>query len=194
MLARLLWDPTANVDLLVEEFMDAYYGRAAVHVAAYRELNHALYLTHDPASYRVNAGQSGLLRAIGEDNRARLEDLLDQAEEAAHDEIIRNRVRLLRLPFWHYQLSMVGLPWFSVGGSIEEERTMNGHRRWYGDDSHVAEAVRRLTETDAYREIIDKYVATMRWHDIHSFRESSADKWLEALEQAQTSWLQSGPD
>lgn len=31
-------------------------------------------------------------------------------------------------------------------------------------------------------------------HDIHSFRESSADKWLEALEQAQTSWLQSGPD
>ena len=40
-IAKLLWDPEADLDALVDDFMYGYYGRAGQHVRAYYDLLHA---------------------------------------------------------------------------------------------------------------------------------------------------------
>jgi len=192
-LARLLWDPYVNTEPIVQEFLEAYYGQAAPYVAAYRELNHAMYLTHlasalasgdEEKRYNIVAGQSGLYVAIGEENIATLEAYLDQAEEAAENDVVRNRVRVLRLPIWHYRLMMAGRPdWMANSVAYR-----NSTRGWYWDNDEVEKTVAKLTETMEYKDLIDSYLATMRWRQVGSFREYPVHKWLDALEMAQKEW------
>ncbi len=98
--------------------------------------------------------------------------------------VVRNRVRVLRLPIWHYRLMMAGRPdWMA-----ESVRHRNSTRRWYWNDDEVKQTVAKLTETPEHRDLIDGYLATMRWRRVGSFREYPVHKWLDALEAARREW------
>jgi hypothetical protein len=180
-LSRLLWNPYADEDQIVDEFMDAYYGAAAPYLKAYRELNYALFLVHDPDNNtELRAGQSGIYATIGDENVTRLENLLIQAGEATDDEVIRMRVKMLRLPIWHYRLMMGGRPEWMAKGYKEK----NSSRRWYADAEEIQATVARLMETDVHLETIRDYVTTLSWGDVRGFRESPIQDWRDALQVA----------
>ena len=180
-LAHLLWDPYVDEDQLIEEFLDAYYGAAAPWVQAYRELNHALFLTHDPENNTdLVAGQSGTYVAIGDENVADLEELLIRAEEAAEDEVVRMRVKMLRLPIWHYRLMKAGRPdWMAL--SFREK---NSTRRWYTNADEIRKTIAKLMATDEYVQTIRDYVEVLDWGDVRGFRESPIQQWRDALHMA----------
>ena len=177
-LSHLLWDPYRDADQLIEGFLDAYYGAAAPYVQAYRQLNNALFLAHDPDNNKeLRAGQSGIYTAIGDENVARLEGLLQQAEDAAHDDVIRMRVRMLRLPIWHYRLMKAGRPdWLAL-----DYRGKNGTRRWYADQNEVNRTVSGIMRSPEAVPVAVKYLETMYWGDVRGFRESPIQTWTDGL-------------
>ena len=178
-LSRLLWDPYRDEDQIVDEFMNAYYGAAAPYLSAYRELNRALFLLHDPeTNTELRAGQSGIYAAIGDGNVARLEDLLIRAEAAAGDNVVRMRVKMLRLPIWHYRLMMAGRSEWMAQSYEDRNRT----RRWYADEKEITATVDRLMESDAHLDTIREYVTTLSWGDVRGFRESPIQDWRDALQ------------
>ena len=180
-LAHLLWDPYVDEDQLIEEFLGAYYGAAAPWVQAYRELNHALFLTHDPENNMdLVAGQSGTYVVIGDENVADLEELLIRAEEATEDEVVRMRVKMLRLPIWHYRLMKAGRPdWMAL--SYGEK---NSTRRWYTNADEIRKTIAKLMATDEYVQTIRDYVEVLDWGDVRGFRESPIQQWRDALHMA----------
>lgn len=98
-LAKLLWDPEAEVASLVGDFLHGYYGRAGQFLQAYFDLLHGritpdthihLGLQHDDRLFSdAFVDQAGLL--------------FDQAERVADNEDIRRRVEMARLPLLYLQ-------------------------------------------------------------------------------------------
>ncbi|MDP6153662.1 MAG: DUF4838 domain-containing protein, partial [Phycisphaeraceae bacterium] len=180
-LSHLLWDPYQDEDQLIDEFLNAYYGDAAVWLKAYRELNHALFLTHvADNSTELIAGQSGMYVVIGDENVARLEDLLIKAQEAATDDVVRMRVAMLRLPIWHYRLMLAGRPEWMAGTYSEKNST----RRWYASTAEIKKTVAKLMETNDHAQTIRDYVDALDWGDVRGFRESPMLDWRDALRAA----------
>jgi len=99
LISKLMWNPDANVDTLMNDFLDGYYGQGGKFIRTYiDEMREALL-------------ESGVhLRIFGSPNEAadsyltpdlidRYEELFDQAELAVADSAeILERVRIARLP------------------------------------------------------------------------------------------------
>lgn len=88
-IARLLWDPTADDRQLVDEFVQLHYGRAAGKVREYLELIHRAARTSGlhRACYGT-AADYGIDAAVA---RQALE-ILQQGMELADDDVVRRRV------------------------------------------------------------------------------------------------------
>ncbi|HTE34281.1 MAG TPA: DUF4838 domain-containing protein [Chryseolinea sp.] len=99
LLAKLLWNPSANVDTLMNDFLRGYYGAASKPIRRYID------------EMRISLQQSGQpLRIFGTPNEAatsylsaaqieKYEVLFDEAEGAVQqDSIVLERVRIARLP------------------------------------------------------------------------------------------------
>ena len=102
LLAKLLWNPEADVPKLSDEFLEAYYGKAAPGLRAYLELlenqvrdgkTHAHIYDNPQAAYLNPEFLAAALKT------------LDQAELAAENDTVRARVRVARLPVWYVQLA-----------------------------------------------------------------------------------------
>jgi hypothetical protein len=105
-MARLLWDTGTDADQAVDEFMEGYYGRAAVQMRAYFDLlhnqvrfsprgsGHHLWIYDPPGAPYLNRD---FLR------KARL--LVDEAAASAAVEAEKQRVRKARLPLEYAELS-----------------------------------------------------------------------------------------
>ncbi|MGA2863900.1 MAG: DUF4838 domain-containing protein [Verrucomicrobiota bacterium] len=102
LLAKLLWNPELDVQKLTDEFLNAYYGKAAPDLRAYLELlqsqvrdgkTHA-HIYDGPKAAYLNAS---FLEAAGK--------LLDAAEQLAENDQVRLRVQVARLPLWYVQLA-----------------------------------------------------------------------------------------
>jgi len=104
-MARVLWNPNVNVDETVNEFMAAYYGKAARVMRAYFDLqhrqmrlppqgegHHMWIFTHPGALY------------LSQDFLAQATKLLDAAESMAADEATRKRVQKARLSIDYVKL------------------------------------------------------------------------------------------
>lgn len=90
-LARLLWDTNSDVEKAIDEFHDAYYGRAAKPMRAYFDLIHRL-VRFPPHG----EGQHIWIRrapSFSDETLRQAKELFGQAEAAAEDEAIRGRVR-----------------------------------------------------------------------------------------------------
>jgi hypothetical protein len=101
-LAELLWDPDTDVQKHINEFLAAYYGKAAGDIRAYLDLLerqvrqkgfHARIYDPPGAPYLNDE----LINGAGR--------LFDHAEQVADDDTIRFRVQVARLPVWYVQLA-----------------------------------------------------------------------------------------
>jgi len=102
LLAELLWNPEADVRKLTDEFLEAYYGKAAPNLRAYLELlerqvrdgqTHAHIFDNPEAAY------------LNPDFIAAALKVLDEAEQIAGNDKVRARVQAARLPLWYVQLA-----------------------------------------------------------------------------------------
>ena len=95
LLAKLMWNPDADADAIIDEFIKAYYGKAAPKMKEYLALVNGLagkdsHLTCQTSIYH---GRSTYTDAFI--NKALA--ILSQAEKAAETEYIRDRVRLQKM-------------------------------------------------------------------------------------------------
>ena len=104
-MARLLWNPKVDVDKIIDEFMAAYYGKAARPMRAYFNLlhrqvrpaprgkgQHMWIYTNPGASY------------LSQEFIAQAQKLFQEAEAAADDDATRTRVRKARLSIDYVRL------------------------------------------------------------------------------------------
>lgn len=101
-LAKLLWNPDTDVKRHIDEFVQAYYGRAADQVKAFLELSHQQVRGKECHAYIYDRPTACYLNEafLRESNR-----LFDLAEEHAESETVRFRLRVARLPIWYVQIA-----------------------------------------------------------------------------------------
>ena len=101
-LAKLLWNPETDVQKHINEFVNAYYGKAAPKILAYldsihrpvREQAKHIHIFDKPAS-----------AYLSEDVMNAGERILDEAEQMAENDDVRFRVQVARLPVWYVKIA-----------------------------------------------------------------------------------------
>ncbi|MFP4502820.1 MAG: DUF4838 domain-containing protein [Candidatus Hydrogenedentota bacterium] len=93
-IARLLWDPEADVEAIIDDFMYGYYRRAGQYVREYFDLVHA-QVTPD-THFGLGLGPNDALYSDTFVHEAGA--IFDQAEIVADNTEIRHRVQMARLP------------------------------------------------------------------------------------------------
>ena len=168
-LARLLWNPRADVDAMTKEFLDGYYGKAGWFIgryikalgAALRRSGAKLDIYEPPA---VHAGDH-----LSAADVASYNDLFDRAEAAAAgDPEFLVRVRTARLPLMYAILEIGKNDMFGPRGFYKEKdgRFVAEPRmvRLIDDFSERCRAggVRTLSESgltpEAYREGVKRFI------------------------------------
>lgn len=106
-LAKLMWNPYQDVDTLMREFMEGYYGAAAKYMYQYQKLlqgallaSHTdLWIYDSPISHKNGMLCQQLIKTYDE--------LFDQAEAAvANNETLLEHVRVSRLPLQYSKLEI----------------------------------------------------------------------------------------
>lgn len=97
LIAKLLWNPEAEVEPIIADFMHGYYGRAGQFVRAYFDLLHGR-LSLDT---HIHLGLQHDDKLFSDDFVRQAEALFDQAEAVADTEAIRQRVEMARLPIMY---------------------------------------------------------------------------------------------
>jgi hypothetical protein len=102
LLAKLLWNPEADVKKLTDEFLDAYYGKAAPKLAAYLELLESQVRDGKTHAHIFDGPKAAYLNAnfLGGAGK-----LLEEAEQLAENDQVRFRVQVARLPVWYVLLA-----------------------------------------------------------------------------------------
>jgi hypothetical protein len=94
LIAKLLWNPEAEVEPIIDDFMYGYYGRAGQYVRAYFDLLHGR-LTPET---HIRLGLQHDDKLFSDEFVREAETLFDRAEAVADTEEIRQRVEMARLP------------------------------------------------------------------------------------------------
>lgn len=94
LIARLLWNPEAEVEPIIDDFMYGYYGRAGQYVRAYFDLLHGR-LTPET---HIRLGLQHDDKLFSDEFVREAEAMFDRAEVVADTEEVRRRVELARLP------------------------------------------------------------------------------------------------
>jgi hypothetical protein len=105
LLAKLLWNPEAEVEPVIHDFMFGYYGRAGQYVRAYFDLLHGR-LT--PATH-IRLGLQHDDQLFTDEFVGQAEALFDEAETVADTDEIRRRVEMARLPILYLKCKRMPL-------------------------------------------------------------------------------------
>lgn len=103
LISKLLWNPEAEVEPIINDFMYGYYGRAGQYVRAYFDLLHDR-LTPDT---HIHLGLQHDDKLFSDEFVRKAEALFDQAEAVAKTEEIRQRVEMARLPILYLKCKRV---------------------------------------------------------------------------------------
>jgi len=104
-MARLLWNPNVDVDETVNEFMAAYYGKAARAMRAYFDLQHRqVRLPPEGQGHHMWIYTRPGAPYMSPDFLAQATKLLEEAESTAADEATRRRVQKARLSIDYVKL------------------------------------------------------------------------------------------
>ena len=144
-MAKLLWDPEADVEQAIDDFVSAYYGAAARYVSRYLELVHNRVCSDKKRHVRIYSSPNSYLN----DDRmlSKAEKLFDKAEAAvAGDETLLHRVRVARMPIQYTRMAL-GRTTFRLKG-----------------DAFVA-------ESSASAELLERFAATARAEGVTHVRE-----------------------
>ena len=105
-MARLMWNVNADVSRAVDEFHEAYYGRAARPMRAYFDLLQSQVRQRPGApAHHLWIGDPPSAPYLGGDFLAKATDLFRQAEAAAENETVRRHVRKARMSIDYLRLS-----------------------------------------------------------------------------------------
>lgn len=102
LLAKLLWNPDADLPRHTREFTDAYYGSAASKVQAAIEKVHEPVRGRECHAHIFDGPKACYLEPSVLDAAERL---YDEAEQIAADDATKFRVQVARLPFWYSRLA-----------------------------------------------------------------------------------------
>ena len=101
-LAKLLWNPYADVQQHIAEFLGAYYGKAANNIRACLEL---LHRQAREKGYHAHIYDPPAAPYLNDEAINGAEELFDEAERLADNDTIRFRVEVARLPIWYVKLA-----------------------------------------------------------------------------------------
>jgi hypothetical protein len=101
LLAKLIWNPQADVKRHTAEFVNAYFGQAAPKVLEYLEVTHRPI--REGAHLHIFAGPKSSYYT--EVVVVQGEKLLDEAERLAETQVIKERVQVARLPVWYLKIA-----------------------------------------------------------------------------------------
>lgn len=101
-LAKLLWNPDADVQKHISEFLTAYYGSAATKIQAYLDAIHRPVREQGKHIHIFDGPKSAYLDP---DILDAGEKLLDEAERLAESDEVRFRVQVARLPVWYVKIA-----------------------------------------------------------------------------------------
>jgi hypothetical protein len=102
LLAKLLWNPDTDVPRHLQEFTDAYYGKAAPKIRAYLEVIHRPVRQDGKHIHIFDRPTASYLN---EEALTAGEQLLDEAEKLAENDDVRFRVQVARLPVWYVKIA-----------------------------------------------------------------------------------------
>ncbi|MEN8250627.1 MAG: DUF4838 domain-containing protein [Bacteroidota bacterium] len=100
-ISKLLWDPNANVDEIVNDFMNKYYGPASPYIMDYYNLTHkAITENQEKEFLNIYGFPSDYIDSyLTPDLLVQYKDLMDKAETSVYNEpVYLNRVLKTRLP------------------------------------------------------------------------------------------------
>ncbi len=116
LLARLLWDPRADADAIIDEFLTGYYGAAAGAMRRYIDAMHEELKGSPRLSYH-SAPKVYAKSYLSPANLRRYDEILDEAERAVSgDAALFPRVREARMPVMYARLVL------KVGTKAERRR------------------------------------------------------------------------
>ncbi|MDE6872789.1 MAG: DUF4838 domain-containing protein [Bacteroidales bacterium] len=107
LVSKLMWNPDADIDSLMQHFMNGYYGPAAPYIYRYTQIMEGaligsgkrLWIYDSPISHKDGMLKPELMR--------RYRELFDQAEAAAaQDSVFLARVQRTRLPLLYSELEI----------------------------------------------------------------------------------------
>ena len=101
-LAKLLWNPDTDVQKHINEFVNAYYGKAAPKILAYLDAIHRPVREQGKHIHIFDRPTSSYLT---EDVLNAGEKLLDEAGQLAENDDVRFRVQVARLPVWYVKIA-----------------------------------------------------------------------------------------
>ena len=101
-LAKLLWNPDTDVQKHIQEFANAYYGKAAPKILAYLDTTHRPVREKGLHAHIFDPPKSPYLKSEGMNAG---EKLLDEAEQLAENDDVRFRVQVARLPVWYTKIA-----------------------------------------------------------------------------------------
>ncbi len=101
-LAKLLWNPETDVQKHINEFVNAYYGKAAPKIFTYIETIHRPVREKGLHIHIFDKPNSAYL---SEDVMNAGEKILNEAEGLAENDDIRFRVQVARLPVWYVKIA-----------------------------------------------------------------------------------------
>ncbi len=102
LLAKLLWDPNADVKKHTDEFLRGYYGKSADSIRKYIDLVHAPAREQGVHAHIFDGPKTAFLADF---LVAAAGPLFDEAEKHADNAAVRDRVRVARLPVWYVELA-----------------------------------------------------------------------------------------
>jgi hypothetical protein len=101
-LAKLLWNPNVDVQKIIGEFLNGYYGKAGPIIETYIEMLHRKVKEKE---VHVHIFDPPTLPYLDDGFLEEAEKLFDKAEEVADNEEIRFRVQVARLPIWYVKIA-----------------------------------------------------------------------------------------
>ncbi len=101
LLAKLIWNPNADVKKHTGEFVSAYFGKAAPKMLAYLEVEHRPVREKPLHAHIFDSPKSAYYT---DELITQGEQLLDEAELLADNDAVKLRVQVARLPIWYLKL------------------------------------------------------------------------------------------
>ena len=101
LLAKLLWNPETDLERHKQEFLAAYFDTAAPKINAYLDVMQRQVRDGKAHAHIFDSTKSAYLNDAFV---TEADAILAEAEQAAGNDVVRDRVRVARLPVWYVQL------------------------------------------------------------------------------------------
>ncbi|MDZ7720934.1 MAG: DUF4838 domain-containing protein [Balneolaceae bacterium] len=164
---KLMWDPDANEDLIMNDFLEGYYGDAGIYIRQYIDTmkeallasNHELKIFDSPIDAKDTYLSADLMKQY--------EEMFDNAEQVVEGDSERlRRVRIARLPLMFAQIQ--------IGRTeVDTPRSMFAHNE-----------EGRIIVKPEMKELVHQFVNRCKEYGVNRIRErtTTADEYLRAYQ------------